>query len=68
MQTTNPTEKIGTAAKSNGERYNVIIEHGPQVRTIHIPYASKDYARRGDCIRWAKRVLADPTNQAEWYV
>ena len=69
MQTATETiEKIGSTTDGRGGRRDVDLVHWGQRLTVRGIGLAKDYKSRSAAIKFAKKVFAHPSCEAEWLV
>jgi hypothetical protein len=61
------TEAIGTVRTTSGREDVTVEQNGNGTWTVSGPHMMRDYASRKSCVRFAKHVFADASNEARWY-
>jgi hypothetical protein len=65
--TENPTlATVGTFTVNGKVEYLRVVRNPSGTWTAGGPHAMRDFARRGDAVRWLKRIFSHPSNGVVW--
>ncbi len=60
-------EAIGTVRATSGRADVVVQQNGNGTWTVSGPGMMRDYKARANAVKFAKKVFADESNEANWY-